>query len=255
MSVIEKKTQYIGIRLRNNIIWIYFSYKRRKCAESFDQKLYFDYITKSKLNPKNKIFKRDADRQLKDNEIKLSQANEKRNAVKYAISTNTFNYIDFFPYSKGARKFGSQTNTTITVSEALDWWWKSNAPEDEGTESDHMCNIKNHIKPGLGNIILSDLKSRQVKQWLNSIELSPSTKNNILSPLRKMFIEAYSDDLVDDNIMLRIPNFKRSKKIKNPLTINQVDMILKNITEKHANAFYKFAFWSGLSTGEQRGLK
>ena len=255
MSVIEKKTKYQGIRLRNNIVWIFFHYKRQKCRESFEQKLHFDCIIKSKLNPKNKKFKKEAGDQLKENEKKLSGANDKRTAIKYAITIQTFNYIDFFPHSKGARKFGSQTNTIITVSEALDWWWESNKPEDENTASDHECNIKNHIKPGIGKIILSDLKSRQVKHWINSIDLAASTKNNILSPLRKMFAEAYSDELIDDDIMLRIKNFKKIKKKKNPLNIKQVDNILKDITEKHANAFYEFAFWSGLSTGEQTGLK
>ncbi len=255
MSVTEKKTKYKGIRLRNNIVWIFFHYKGKKCRESSGQKLHFDCVIKSKLNPKNKEFKKEAEDQLEENETKLSGAKNKRTAIYYAITTQVFNYIDFFPYSKGARKFGSQTNTTITVSEALDWWWESNKPEDEKTEAAHESNIRNHIKPGIGNIILSDLKSRQVKKWINSIQLSPSSKNNILSPLRQMFGEAYSDELVDNNVMLRISCFKREKKKKNPLNIDQVDNILKNITEKHANAFYKFAFWSGLSTGEQRGLK
>ena len=71
MSVVEKKTKYQGIRLRNNIIWIFFRYKRVKCRESFGQKLHFDCIIKSKLNPKNEKFKKEAEDQLKGNEKKL----------------------------------------------------------------------------------------------------------------------------------------------------------------------------------------
>lgn len=70
-----------------------------------------------------------------------------------------------------------------------------------------------------------------------------------------MFSEAYSEDIIDKNIMLKVKTFTREKKQKNALKINEINSLLKHINVIEAKSYYQFAIWSGLGTGEQLGLK
>lgn len=223
-----RKTKYPCIRIKGESIKIDFYYKNIRCRE---------YL-KMKPTATN----------LRKAWALLERINDE---IKYGV----FNYATHFPNSNKVEIFGGQVNTNMTVSEALDWWWEDNQPEHKKNSNAYEGHIKTYIKPCLGNIFLSDLKARQVKIWINSLELSASTKNNILTPLRKLFEEAYSEDLIEKNIMDRVKSITRVKKEKNPLNIYEVDRVLNNFKQPEVQMYYTFAIWSGLSTSEQLGLR
>lgn len=228
MSMRDEKTKYPGVRPRGNSIQIDFRFKRKRCRETLR-------VAPTPTNLKN--------------------AANLLGRIKNEINFGKLNYADYFPNSKNIRRFGGKQASNFTMSQAIDWWWKTNCPKDESTRTKHAATIKNHIKPSLGDIFIEDITSTQIKDWILTITLSASSKNSILTPLRQMFSAAFSDGLVDEDIMQRVMSFKRNKKIKNPLTIDEIDLLLNAFSLQESKYFYQFAIWSGLSTGEQLGLQ
>ena len=223
----DKKTKYPGVRIRGSSIQIDFRLMGIRCRETLN---------------------------IEPTPTNLKRAHNRLCKIKDDIAFGIFVYDNYFPNSKMAKRFGNKPKSNMTVNQAMDWWWSFNKPEGKSTAYNHLCNIKNYITPGIGNVFIRELRPRQVKEWINSINLKESTKNNILTPLRKMYEEAYFEELVDINIMLKVPNLKRKRKDKNPLSILEVDKFLHSISIPEVKYFYQFAVWSGLSSGEQIGL-
>lgn len=222
------KTKYPGIRVRGNKIFIDFRYKGVRCRESLKLDV---------SNPNIKI------------------ANRIREAILMDILLNKLNYADYFPESKQLIKFGNKPKTKMTITEGLDWWWenyKNNARRK--TLLAYGYDIKNHIKPGIGKIYLDEISPRQIRSWIDNIDLSNKSKNNILIPLKNMFNEAKVEKVITENPMLDFKSYKIAKKDPAVFTPSQIDMILSNFNDELL-WFYTFSFWSGLSTGEQIGLQ
>lgn len=222
------KTRYRGIRIRGSSIQVDFRYNGIRCRETLIMK----------PTPTN-----------------LRIASDLLGQIRRHIYEPNFNYADHFPNSNQAMKFGHLKPSNLTVSKALDWWMEQTTFKSEGTERSHSENIKNHIKPGVGNIILTKLRPSQVNLWIDTIDLSESTKNNILTPLRSMTRKAYQNEILKKDIMLMIPTITRKKKIKQPLNINEIDAVLNELGEREIKHYYQFAIFTGLATGEQLGLR
>lgn len=228
MSTNEGKTKYPGVRIRHNKIFIDFRYKGFRCREPMNLKA---------TNPNIKV------------------ANRKREAILFDILLNNLNYADHFPDSKLLIKFGAKPKSKMTISEAIDWWWenyKNNARRK--TVLAYGYDIKNHIKPGVGHILIEEASPRQIRTWIDNIELSNKSKNNILIPLKNMFAEAKTEKIIGENPMLDFKSYKVEKKDPVVFTPDKIELILNEL-KNEALSFYIFAFWTGLSTGEQIGLQ
>lgn len=224
----DKKTRFPGIRIRSNSIQIDFRYRGVRCRETLT-------ISPTPTN--------------------IQMAANLLGKIRHDIAFNDFNYMDYFPQSRFARLFGSILPINTTISDAIDWWWKTQKCHHRAkTIENYEKDIANHINPGIGHILLLEITPYQIKDWINEKDLSNSTKNNILIPLRKMFNEVYNNGFIEKNIMNRIPSFKIEKKRKEPFKPIEVDSILKALDEPF-RSFYQFSFWTGLSTGEQIALK
>ena len=142
----------------------------------------------------------------------------------------------------------------MNISSAMDWWWdtfKTHARKK--TVLGYSADIENHIKPGIGDIFLDEITSRQIRIWIDHINLSNKTRNNILIPLRNMFSDAITEGFIKTNPMLHIKSFKINKNEPTPFTPKQVDLIINHL-QGAIKQFYIFSFWTGLSTGEQIAL-
>lgn len=216
------------MRPRGNSIMIDFRYRHVRCRE----------VIKLEPTPKN---------------IKIAE--NMLGAIKHDIALNKFIYANYFPNSNKVYLFGERTKTNMTIAEALDWWWKEakdlHRPK---TQKTYQGNMKNHIIPKLGLLRLTEVTSNQIKYWRDGLALSKKGKNNALTTLRRMFAEAYSDNLINENVLLRIKNLKVDKIDYKPLNPSEVDAVLNYLTGA-VKYFYQFSIWTGLSTGEQLGLK
>lgn len=223
----SSQTKYRGVRIRGGSIQVDFRYKGKRCRETLS------------IHPTDK---------------NLQIASDRLGQIRLAIMLNQFNYADYFPESKSIDIFGGQPVSYLTVSEYIDIWWKNGKPKDESSYKKEKGMIKNHIKPMIGRILIQEIKSGQVTEFIESLPLQNSTKNNVITTLRKIFQKAASEDYCTKNIMDNISHLKREKPNKNPLNINEVNKLLNYLVSKEEKHYYQFAIWTGLSTGEQLGL-
>ena len=175
MSPLDEKTRYPGVRIRGDSLQIDFYYRGVRCRETLT-------IPPTPTN--------------------IKKAADLRGRIRHDIAFNQFNYMDYFPESVQARKFGTTLAANTTIADAIDWWWAAQKQHHRRkTIENYENDIKNHIKPGIGHILLRDITTRVIKDWINAKELAVSTNNNILIPLRKMFAEAYSEDTVLSHLL------------------------------------------------------
>lgn len=228
MSNSDRQTDFPGVRIRGNTVWIDFRFKGVRCRESTG-------LPATKTNTK--------------------LADQMRSAIKFDIALGKFNYVDHFPNSNNIERFGGGVKTNMTVSESMDWWYEgSHRSFTENQKTTFLRCSTNHIKPNIGHIFLNDITPRQISNWLDDYGLSPSTISNILTPLRLALKAAYNEGILKRRLDDKLPQYKREAPKKTPFTIEEVDLILRTLKEPFDN-FYMFKFWTGLSTGEQLALQ
>jgi len=222
------KTQYRGVRIRGNSIQIDFRFKGDRCKETL---------------------------RIPPTATNLKKAANLLGKINFDIAFNDFNYAEYFPNSRKAITLGGNPAINFTVEDALKWWLENYEYKDIKTKKQHEHLVTKHIVPGIGDIMLQDLIPKHVTDWIKTLTFSKSSINNALSALRQMFEMAYNNNYVKEDIMKRVKSVKRDKIVKKPFTINEVDKLLTTTVEKESKYYNQFAFWTGLSSGEQVALK
>lgn len=217
-----------GIIVRGNSVQISFTYMGQRCRETI---------------------------RVKPTETVLKEITRKREAILYAIDMGTFDYADHFPNSKNALKYSRRKGSLVLVKDALNQWLiECNQKCERSTIRSYSKIVQNQLIPDFGNLTLSDVTPAIIREWRTKQNCSNKRINNILSPLRQVFKQAYFDELIDSNPFERISNLKVETREANPFTINEINLILKQLTGQERNLI-EFAFWSGLRTSELIALR
>jgi integrase len=215
-----------GITPRGKSIQIDFYYLGKRCRETL------------KLEP------------TKSN---LNYANNLKSAIKHEIAIGTFTYSKFFPKSKNAHM--GIKSSQLTVSQALDEYMKSSRRIlQKSTLRDYHSVIEYHLKPQFGNMRMADVTTSQIKAWIGGLTISFKRINNILTPLRTVFEDAYMDGLIERNPVSRIKNLAVRSQEPNPFTPKEINLILNELPQQGKNLIL-FAFCTGLRTSELIALE
>lgn len=197
----------------------------------------------------------------------LKYATDLVSRIRSEIATDRFDYLATFPRSKTARRLLGK-GPTITVSELLDEHLKTRektlAPS---TLAGLRSMITERIKPGLGDERVIDLTPTRIAAWLRSPDmagLSLKFIRNVLSPLRLALFHAVhlgyrTDNPVASsalNVKLLVPksHWKSGHK-PDPFTKGEVAKILDACEQPAFRNFVRFAFATGLRTGELIALR
>lgn len=174
-------------------------------------------------------------------------------AIQHEISIGTFDFAKHFPNSKKAISANNTHNKT--VSQALDEYMRSaHRALEKSTIKGYNSAIEFYLKPNFGHIKLTDLTASMIKSWIGSLTISAKRINNVLIPLRTIFSDAYAEELIDKNPMLRVKNLPVITEEPNPLTPIQIEAILKELPQQGKNLI-QFALWTGLRTSELLALE
>lgn len=190
---------------------------------------------------------------LEDTKPNRQHAERLHSAIQHEISIGTFDFTKHFPNSKKAISANNTHNKT--VSQALDEYMRSvHRVLEKSTIKGYNSAIEFYLKPNFGHIKLSDLTASMIKSWIGSLTISAKRINNVLIPLRTIFSDAYAEELIDKNPMLRVKNLPVITEEPNPLTPTQIEAILKELPQQGKNLI-QFALWTGLRTSELLALE
>ena len=149
----------------------------------------------------------------------------------------------------------------MTVGEWMDEWFECftsgvKASSRERYEQD----IRIHIKPGIGQINLQDLKLLHVQRFLNQCKdqknLAQKTVKNIYLVLNKALKKAQSQGLIRQNPCgeAEIPSYDTPLKEMRPLKDAEVARFLKQITGHPDEFLLYMALFTGMRESELIGL-
>ena len=196
---------------------------------------------------------------LKPTPANLKKAEQHRTAILEAIYRGTFDYTYTFPESKNAIKFAKTQGDVISLSQYLQSWLsKRKNYLKTSTYDGYRKIVLNTLIPNLGQIRLSELRRKHVKEWVDTQSAGSKRIKNILSVLRKALIDAQDDDLIEVNPLYGW-NYTPADKLKKENDVDPFDQveqgaILENCPNNAFKNLFQFAFWTGLRTSELVGL-
>lgn len=224
-----EKTQFKGIYAGKNTVRMEFMYRHLRCRESLRVKPTLD---------------------------NLKKIHQKLERVKIMIQFGEFDYAKEFPESKQAFQLSDNKASLMTIKDMVISWYKQSYKNWAfSTEKANRGRMDNHILPNFGHIIVEHFKPSIFREWQRVASVSPKTVNEVHSLLSQAFDFLVYDDIIDQNPMKRVKRLKHQTKEVQPFTPDEREKILAALPEGYARDFYEFAFWTGLRTGEQIGLR
>lgn len=217
-----------GVRPRGNSILLDFTYQGERCRETL---------------------------RIKPTKTAMKEASRKREAILFEIAMGNFDYAKHFPTSPRAKKLSTSFGQLVTVETALkDWLKKAERHCQYSTLKGYNSVVYHHLIPAFGQFKLTELTTAHVEDWLASLDVSNKRINNILSPLRLIFKDAYHDQLITRNPLDRLRFLPVEQREPNPFTPTEINLLLAQMNGQAHNLF-QFAFWTGLRTSELIGLR
>mgnify|MGYP000031647130 FL=1 len=220
--------KFRGVTARGKRIQITFMYQEKRCRE----------IIPREPTTKN-----------------LKEVYEIKQMILTEIKLGTFDYATRFPNSIHAKEYSTSAGSLITIEEALDNWLRVHQRRlAMSTIRDYNSAISHHLIPSFGYIYLSDLTAPMIKNWMASLNISAKRINNIMTPLRMIFEDAYEDEVIHKNPLRRIKNLPVKTREPEPFNQKEIAEILNQLKGQSHNLI-KTAFWTGMRTSELIGLR
>ena len=191
---------------------------------------------------------------LKPTAANLKRAEQHRAAIIYAIDTGSFDYAATFPNSKNAAKFAEKVDVVDKLEDYLEKWLDRKKGHIKASTFDGYRKIVfGCLIPWFGKRRINELKKKDVKDRLSSVDASNKRLANIQSVLRSALSDAIDDEIIEANPLANWC-FKKNEP---PKTVEQIDPFSKveqeailGATTGQAHNYVKFMFWTGLRPSE-----
>ncbi len=196
---------------------------------------------------------------FKDTKKNRQVVSDKDKAVKYALRTNTFDYLRFFPHGARASLFRSRPET-MTLSQ---WWdeWISEKVLRQNTDRNWASAYRVHIGPHFGHMLLSEITEHEVLVFRQSLEKklkASSVNDKIIKPLCMALRKAYKRGLMAEYVCADIGRLDEDRVDIDPFTPEELNALLSFLETYRNPMFYDLFFvWTrtGLRPGEMYALK
>lgn len=157
-----------------------------------------------------------------------------------AVAVNTGTYI---------------TPQKMTVGQWMDTWAADYlGGAKPATVTIYKNNIKNHIKPALGAVALSDLRPHMVQTFINGLELSPASVRLAYKVLHMALEKAVKLGYIPKNPAAGSELPKLDQKEIQPLDDQQVALLLKTAKGGDMEYLITVALFTGCRLSELLGL-
>ena len=157
-----------------------------------------------------------------------------------AVAVNTGTYI---------------TPQKMTVGQWMDTWAADYlGGAKPATVTIYKNNIKNHIKPALGAVALSDLRPHMVQTFINGLEMSPASVRLAYKVLHMALEKAVKLEYLPKNPTAGSELPKLEQKEIHPLDDQQVALLLKTAKGGDMEYLITVALFTGCRLSELLGL-
>lgn len=191
-----------------------------------------------------------------------------RAEVLNKIARNEFNYAEYFPGSKLAARVGLIKQVDkISCGELLNKqllnyeMMVQNGYMSPSTLFGYKKIISGQLLPFFAKYNIDAVTVPILKKWISSLNATPKTIRNCLTPLHTIFKDAVIDGIIQENPLakLDINKFIQIASIKSefdaePFNEMEKQTIIDAASGQTRNLF-QFGFWSGLWTSELIALK
>lgn len=176
----------------------------------------------------------------------LEYAANLRGEILRKIVYGTFKYRDYFPDSELAEKVSSPTFFDVAKT-----WIEGQSHLAFSTEKEYRAMLNRYWLPELGDIEIAKITTSTLLEVIAKQSWSAKTRNNAIGPLRNVFDLAHTDGFIDSNPAAKLKNAKVQKPEPDPLTIEEVNMVLEwmSKTSEWKN-YFEVAFFTGMRTSE-----
>jgi integrase len=166
-------------------------------------------------------------------------------------------YAELFPNSSY-----TPISLVMTFAEYAQAWINS-LEIVPGTRRNYLATINTYWMPGLGQIPLTTITPMTLRKIISeTIWESPSVRREAISRAASLFKSAVQDELIDRNPAAPIKLPKKAKKQVEPFSAAEAEEIIKWMYANFKNpgarvyaAYFEFAFFSGMRTGEIAALR
>lgn len=213
-----------GIEARGDSIRITFHFKGERCRETL------------RLSPTKK---------------NLIYAAQLRAEILRKIGLGTFKFSEYFPNSLKVEKVESPTFFEVAKT-----WIEGQSHLAYSTEKEYRAMLNRYWIPDLGNIEINKITTSKILEVIAGHEWSPKTRNNAMGPLRNVFDLAHMDGIIDANPASRIRNAKVQKPEPDPMTLEEVNLVLDWMgREPQWKHYFEVAFFTAMRTSELIALR
>ena len=171
--------------------------------------------------------------------------------IRQKIRLGTFSYETYFPDAKNASEY---VPAPQTFGERADRWLETLKVE-HSTRIGYQRTLDRYWRPKFGDVHLTAIRPTDIREVL--APLAAKTMNNTLIPLRRILAAAMDDGVIKENPALRIHNAKVQTEPPDPLTMDEVELVLADLATRvdpQTANYFEVAFFTGLRPSEQIAL-
>ena len=153
-----------------------------------------------------------------------------------------------------------QRPLATTLSSWLDEWLKRQTTLQPSTLRRYALDVRQHISPLMGELLVTDVTPQDVHEWLAAIQsrgLSPTSARHSLAVLRSALADAQRQGVVDVNPAQIVKPPRKAVSVAGSMTRTEVSAVLSAARERgeaHELRWRLALIW-GLRQGEALGLQ
>lgn len=190
---------------------------------------------------------------LKPSPTNLKKAEQHKAAIEHAISIGAFDYSVTFPGSPRAVKFAPEANRETVAGFLTRWMEGKKRHVSSSTFDGYRKIVELRLVPALGEHMVVELKRKDVRDWLSTLEVSNKTLSNIQSCLRSALTDAAEEELIEMNPLAGWTYSRKEAPAKDddvdPFSPEEQQAVLAALSGQARNMM-QFALWTGLRTSE-----
>lgn len=188
----------------------------------------------------------------------IKYAERLKGEIERAIALGNYTleaYASHFPTSRVARSApAKQTKPTFKVM--ANRWLLASSHLSAGTLVKYNQALDFWLSE-IGDVPIDSIQYSTIAALANAQGWGAKNRNNILIPLRQVLEMAFLDGVIESNPAERIKNAKVQKEPPDPLTGEEVDVVLKHMQKYDAQIgnLFEFSFFTGMRPSEVISLR